>query len=613
MYVYKRKISNLVQAQDMEYYISNNLNTTSNLTTFLENKKPYHGLYIRNNKIMVENLYETIKIDDKIYDISNFSTLGKKGINYDYLVKADLEKSNFDYEVDDFKYSKHINLIEKEDIMYVEYLFKNDSQRHIKISILPLITYRDLFLMKNTTLLKFNQRAIDDGFLFNLSVIDGQNLVIKSIDAKYNKTQEYIQNVYHEYTNKKNVKQTYLEDVYVPGKFEVNLKANEEKKVRIYFSDADFDVSIYQVLDKAEDKDKNQDSDLIYVYDKQKYNLDLKKDIKNEYVELKDLVLSIDNFDMPNLLIDRTPYTKINADDIYRLINISRSIEGQYIILKKYDKAYMTILKLFKYIKNIEQNIKKSQEDLNNSIDYLAYIRLEYWTVEQINRLIAYDDKYIKQCFEIIKKVILQTFDDIAKKNSNYLNNIDVAALWYNTLKIYQDFEKKLDIFDAQITKIIDNTNKKIVKDFWCEDLKLMKQNLNETNTYATIDMIYVLSLSYQCVFNDIPIKLLDSIFKELYTPYGLRKISKASPNNDACVYPMYMAHFVKANLRQSGVTLASQKIAYNLVKELMQDVSKYVNGGVKYVYSEKGINFDYISYDIYTNAEMIRLYDMLI
>ena len=608
MYVYKRKISNLIQAQDMEYYISNNLNTSSNLTTFLECKKPYQGLYIRNNKIMVENLYEIIKIGDKTYDITNFSTLGRKNINYEYLVKADLENNIFDYDIDGFKYSKYINLVEKEDIMYVEYLFQNDSNTHIKISILPLITYRDLFFMKNTTLLKFNQRAIDDGFLFNLSVIDGQNLAIKSIDTKYNKTQEYIQNVYHEYTNKKMIKQTYLEDVYVPGRFEVNLKANETKRVRIYFSDADFDISIYQ----PNDKNNIQDNDLIYVYDKQKHNLEIKKNIKQEYVELKDLVLSIDNFDVPNLLIDRIPYTKIGTDDIHRLLSIVKSIEGQYIILKKYDKAYMTILKIVEYIKNIEKNVKDDKNNLNSSIDYLAYIRLKFWTIEQINRLIVYDQKYIKQCFEIIKKVILQTFDDIAKQKASYLNNIDIAALWYNTLKIYQDFEKKLNIFDIQIGKIIENTSKKIVKDFWCEDLRLMKQNSNETKTYATIDMIYVLSLSYQCVFNDIPIKLLDSIFKELYTPYGLRKISKLSQNNDLCVYPMYMAHFVKANLRQNGVTLASQKIAYNLVKELMQDVSKYVNGGVKYVYSEKGINFDYISYDIYTNAEMIRLYDML-
>ena len=139
-----------------------------------------------------------------------------------------------------------------------------------------------------------------------------------------------------------------------------------------------------------------------------------------------------------------------------------------------------------------------------------------------------------------------------------------------------------------------------------------MKKNLNDTDPCANIEMIYTLSLSYPCIVDTMPIKLLDTIFKELYTPYGLRVVSKNSKQNSGLIYPKYMAHFVKANLSQNGVTRASQKIAYNLVKELLQDVGKYVNGGIKKVYNEKGINVDSIAYDLLTNAEMIRLYNML-
>ena len=125
--------------------------------------------------------------------------------------------------------------------------------------------------------------------------------------------------------------------------------------------------------------------------------------------------------------------------------------------------------------------------------------------------------------------------------------------------------------------------------------------------------MMYALSLSYPCVYqNSIPFKLLDTIFKELYTPYGLRIFPKSSSKNKGLIYPRYMAHFVKANLRQNGVTRASQKIAYNLVRELLQDISKYENGGIKKVYHEKGIKVDNVGYDLLTNAEVIRLYDML-
>ena len=124
--------------------------------------------------------------------------------------------------------------------------------------------------------------------------------------------------------------------------------------------------------------------------------------------------------------------------------------------------------------------------------------------------------------------------------------------------------------------------------------------------------MLYTVSLSYPCIGDSIQFKLLDTVFKELYNPYGLREYSKNTLKNTGLIYPKYMAHFVKANLRQNGVTRASRKIAFNLVRELLLDLNKYVNCGIKKVYSEKGYNIDTLPYDLLTNAEIVRLYDML-
>ena len=136
---------------------------------------------------------------------------------------------------------------------------------------------------------------------------------------------------------------------------------------------------------------------------------------------------------------------------------------------------------------------------------------------------------------------------------------------------------------------------------------------LDEKEIYANIEMLYTISLSYPCIVSDIQFRLLDTVFKELYTPYGLREFSKNSSRNTGLIYPKYMAHFVKANLRQNGVTRASRKIAFNLVKDLFLDINKYLNCGVKKVYSEKGYQIDTLPYDLLTNAEIIRLYDMLL
>ena len=70
------------------------------------------------------------------------------------------------------------------------------------------------------------------------------------------------------------------------------------------------------------------------------------------------------------------------------------------------------------------------------------------------------------------------------------------------------------------------------------------------------------------------------------------------------------MVHFLKANLRQMGVTRASQKLAYNLIKELFAQIGKDTVQTINYRYNEKTKKGYGIS--AITNAEIIRAFDML-
>lgn len=182
----------------------------------------------------------------------------------------------------------------------------------------------------------------------------------------------------------------------------------------------------------------------------------------------------------------------------------------------------------------------------------------------------------------------------------------------YNAIKIYQNILSNKKQEDSTTYDLQEEIQDIVNHKFWIEEKRILKENLDDNEHFAKISMIYTLSLSYPVLTNEIGIKLLDTIFKELYTPYGLREYSKFSKASNGLIYPKYMAHFVKANLRQNGVTRASQKLAYNLVKELLQDISKYINGGVRKIYSEKGVLVDNLCYDILTNSELIRLYNML-
>ena len=235
---------------------------------------------------------------------------------------------------------------------------------------------------------------------------------------------------------------------------------------------------------------------------------------------------------------------------------------------------------------------------------------IKLWWIESINRIIQKQDLY-NVFFSFVKYIINSIFSD--KLFDEYFKNIEAVALMYNALKIYEDMLKKDGKEENAIFVREEYFRTKIHNEFWNEEKRVLKKNLDEKEVYANIEMLYTISLSYPCIVSDIQFRLLDTVFKELYTSYGLREFSKNSSRNTGLIYPKYMAHFVKANLRQNGVTRASRKIAFNLVKDLFLDINKYLNCGVKKVYSEKGYQIDTLPYDLLTNAEIIRLYDMLL
>lgn len=604
MYKYKRGINELDNPKNVEFVLSNGANSCLCMSANLCAKKPYNGLYIKDGKVILENIIEKIEIKDKVYKMIELETSVKTLSCLEYITSIDLEKNVFEYDIGPISYSKKINFSDKYKILSIEYNIKNKEKDKAKFKVLPMVTYRDLFGMKSGQMVRFNQRSLQNGVIINLSIIDDENFVIKSRQMEWTNEPVFLSNVKHECINEKGESKKYIEDLLLPGEFELILNGNEEKTVRIYFSS---------------DEQSMINVDNSYISSEyEATNEILVQDINENFVELRELVKSINNINLDENIVPSLPYVKNYnkvilklehdkenlreiMDDIDTFSEIVQSIDGRYLTFNKVNKANTVLLKLRRYIKDINALYIKDEEFERK------FLNLKLWYVEAVNRLLQKDNEYLLY-LDIVKDIVYEALEN----KSLILNEIKFVALLYNAIKIYENMLKEKKIEDFNMFEEIKYINNLLIGEFWSEEKRVMKKNLNESEIYANVDMIYTLSLSYTCLLDDIPFKLLDTIFKELYTPYGLRTYSKNSRYNDGLIYPKYMAHFVKANLRQNGVTRASQKVAFNMVKELIQDIGKYVNGGVKKIYHEKGVKIDSLGYDLLTNAEMIRLYDML-
>lgn len=605
MFKYKREINNYEQARQIEYSFSDNSKACFCTTGSLLTRKPYHGMYIRNGKVLLENLVETFEVDGQTYKVVEIDTNSRELNSKEWITNIDLEKNLFEYSFGDISYTKRFAFEEKKGTLCVEYVIKNNARSNINLKVVPLITYRDFYNMKNNSMLKFNQRDTDDGTFIALSVLNQENIVLKSDKMCWKPDNRMLYEVKHELINDESKKEVYFEDLAICGEFQAEVKGFSETKLYLYVSYKDFNIeniNELEVFNNLEFRNRNA-----------VFNVD------ENFIELRDLSKSILNTDMEDMLVSYLPYKKEFSEeyikslndlsevelekDLDELIDITRSIEGQYLLYKKVKEAknvVMTVRKITKEISKLQLSDKIKEK---NNI-------LKLWYIEAVNRILQKEGR-IELYIDSIKEIIYNLIEPENRATS--FNTIEIAALMLNAVKVYLNIltwigetDKQIELQEVYFKNLIEN-------EFWVKEKNIMKKDLREEDEYANVQMLYTLSLSFPCVSDDIPNKILDSVFKELYTPYGLREVSKHYKNYNGMIYPKYMAHFIKANLRLTGITRASQKISYNLVKELLQDVGKHVNGGIKKVYNEKGIAIDSMSYDVLTNAEMVRLYYMFI
>ena len=602
MYKYAKGINSIKELDNVNIYASDNSSVCMALSGALEARKKSHGLYIENGKVLVSNVFERIEVGDKIYKLYNLNTKSKTMNTQEYIESVDGKNLIWKYILDNgLKLTKMICFEKGTSLMQIKYIIENDTDSKADFIVLPLVTNRDFNNMRFENQLKFNQRKTEKGVIINLSVTTNTNVIMKSPELKYAQNKQNLCNVKHiSLLDEEEI----IEDLFKPGDFKIQVKKGETREVNLFICSMEFELC-EDLNDLFEKKERLEN----------KYT----KNIEKEFIELKDLALGLEICNMDSKIIPSLPYNNeyskliidssgIRLDSILcavkKVTDITRAIEGQYLLLNKVKEARVVLIKIRRFIREVD-GLK-----LDDSYVLKEITLLKFWFVESINRLFS-KGADINVFVPQIKEIIVDTLNN--KNKELVLEDLECVCLIYNALKIYENIVSHgigEEIVAYNTYKKLDDL---IENEFWDSENNVLRNNVNDKKSVATISMIYSISLSYPCIIGNMRLKVLDTIFRELYTPYGLREISQKSEKYDGNIYPKYMAHFLKANFRQNGVTRATQKLAYNLVKELLQDVSKNENGGIKKVYNDKKRKYIDLGYDILTNAEMVRVYNMLI
>ena len=535
MKISKKKIE-LKDSLEKEWIITNGLGGFCSSTVVGANTRRYHGLLIAplippaQRHLLLSKLDESIIVDDIKYDL--FTNVCAQYISDGYKKLESFEKDylpEFTFKVDDIKIVKTISMIYGRNTVVVQYKIKN-GKKDAKLVLAPVVNFRDFHHM--TTNHSFDVKQREDYKNKIRIEIDGNAstpLYIYLNDGEYFMHEnDTFRNMYY---LKEEERGFYPEeDLVVPGRYEVSLKAKESKEITFVASleDNTEQVDANKVFEE-EIKRLQQvvdESDLLIKKSK------LTKQDK-EYNDLvKDLVIAADSF-----VIKRPAFgTHSIIAGFPWFLDWGRdtliAYEGLLLITKRFDLAREILLTFTRDIKfGLVPNGYSGFDNrpLYNSADASLLL------FDQVNKYLQYTKDY-----DFVKDNIYDKLKDIIV---NYQNGIDL-----DDNNIYIDEDGLLNSgtettqntwMDAKIGNFaVTPRNGKVVElnALWYNALKTVENLANKFETKEVADVYRKQAMKHQKVFEE---KFFNKKKKSLYDVLGDDKIRPNQLFSISTTYPV--------------------------------------------------------------------------
>lgn len=535
MKISKKKIE-LKDSLEKEWIITNGLGGFCSSTVVGANTRRYHGLLIAplippaQRHLLLSKLDESIIVDDIKYDL--FTNVCAQYISDGYKKLESFEKDylpEFTFKVDDIKIVKTISMVYGRNTVVVQYKIKN-GKKDAKLVLAPVVNFRDFHHM--TTNHSFNVKQREDYKNKIRIEIDGNAstpLYIYLNDGEYFMHEnDTFRNMYY---LKEEERGFYPEeDLAVPGRYEVSLKAKESKEITFVASleDNTEQVDANKVFEE-EIKRLQQvvdESDLLIKKSK------LTKQDK-EYNDLvKDLVIAADSF-----VIKRPAFgTHSIIAGFPWFLDWGRdtliAYEGLLLITKRFDLAREILLTFTRDIKfGLVPNGYSGFDNrpLYNSADASLLL------FDQVNKYLQYTKDY-----DFVKDNIYDKLKDII---ANYQNGIDL-----DDNNIYIDEDGLLNSgtettqntwMDAKIGNFaVTPRNGKVVElnALWYNALKTVENLANKFETKEVADVYRKQAMKHQKVFEE---KFFNKKKKSLYDVLGDDKIRPNQLFSISTTYPV--------------------------------------------------------------------------
>ena len=556
---------NLEQGLTKEWLITNGIGGYASSTIIGANTRKYHGLLIAplnppaNRNVILSKLDEAIEIRGKKYDL--YTNIGKTYISHGYEYQEEFEKKYlpvFRYKVQGVEIEKTICMEYEKNTVGVLYKIKNGKYR-AKLTLAPIMNFRDFHTMN--TAHNYQLRQIINENKVKL-IIDNKSQIPIYINLSEGKYIPHEHDIFKNMFYVEEEKRGFYpeEDHIVPGVYEVELKANEEKSISFVCSlEENIDeIDVQDLIDREVYRLEKSFKETGLIEEKDKKT----KQEKNKEELIKEYLTAIDNFivyrpsfRLHTIIAGYPWFLDWGRDSLV-------AFEGLLLKTKKYDIAREVLLTMVRDVKyGLVPNGYSGYDSrpLYNSVDASLLL------FEEIQKYIEYTKDY-----KFVKDNLYKKMEDIIDNyvaGNNFDNNniyldkdglisagtedtqntwmdakydgkavtprngkaVEINAMWYNANMIMASLTLKIgDLLKIKKYKDLAKKCKEAFEEtFYNEKEKCLYDVLGDEKIRP--NQLFALSLTYPIIEpnSEIAQNIIKTVEKKLLNNYGLKTLAK--------------------------------------------------------------------------------------
>ena len=553
-----------------EWIITNGIGGYSSSTIIGANTRKYHGLLVApltppaRRFLILSKLDESIERDGKKYDL--YTNVCSEHISHGYRYQEEFIKEEvptFKYKVEDVQIEKTICMDYGKNTVGVHYKIKN-GKKDIKLTLAPIINYRDFHQMNTEHYFNVQQSVRKSKVRLVIDNNSQTPVYMHVSDGEYK--EHYNDTFIHMFYVEEEKRGFYPEENHsVPGVYEINVKAKQEKNISFVCSLEENieEIDVQDLIKKEKDRIQKivEKSELIDNTKIRKTKKEKQRDelLKTYLIATDNFVVYRPHFGLHTLIAGYHWFLDWGRDALI-------AFEGLLLIPKRYDIAKEVLLTMTRDIKyGLVPNGYSGYDNrpLYNSVDASLLL------FEEIQKYLEYtgDYEFVKEMlYEKLEHIIDNYCEGIDVDDNNiYLDSdglivsgtedtqntwmdakydgvavtprngkaVEINALWYNANMIMYNLAKKTrHIIKARKYKeLAENCKISFNNRFYNIKKKCLYDVIGDDKIRP--NQLFALSLTYPIVepTSEEAKNMINTVEKKLLNPYGLKTLAKGEEN----------------------------------------------------------------------------------